>query len=72
MYTSDDLNAIERAILDLQLGKRVTSVTYGDTNVQYAATNLDDLIQLRNQILATISDSSTKRQVVFSTSKGLR
>lgn len=71
MYTSEDLIAIERAILDLQLGKRVTSVTYGDTNVQYAATDLDDLLKLRNQILAGIG-SSTKRQVLFSTSKGLR
>ena len=71
MYTSEDLIAIERAILDLQSGKRVTSVSYGDTHVQYAVTNLDDLLKLRNQIMASMS-SSTKRQVIFSTSKGLR
>ena len=70
MYTSEDLIAIERAILDLQSGKRVTSVSYGDTHVQYAVTNLDDLLKLRNQIMASMS-SSTKRQVIFSTSKGL-
>ncbi len=71
MYTSEDLIAIERAILDLQSGKRVTSVSYGDTHVQYAVTNLDDLLKLRNQIMASMS-SSTKRQVIFSTSKGLK
>jgi hypothetical protein len=71
MYTSEDLIAIERAILDLQSGKRVTSVSYGDTYVQYAVTNLDDLLKLRNQIMASMS-SSTKRQVIFSTSKGLK
>ena len=70
MYTSEDLIAIERAILDLQSGKRVTSVSYGDTHVQYAVTSLDDLLKLRNQIMASMS-STTKRQVIFSTSKGL-
>ena len=71
MYTSEDLIAIERAILDLQSGKRVTSVSYGDTHVQYAVTNLDDLLKLRNQIMESLS-TSTKRQVIFSTSKGLK
>ena len=71
MYTNDDLIAFEKGILDLQSGKRVTSVSYGDTHVQYAVTNLDDLLKLRNQIMASMS-SSTKRQVIFSTSKGLR
>lgn len=71
MYTSEDLIAIERAILDLQSGKRVTSVSYGDTQVQYAVTNLDDLIKFRNQIVASMG-SPSKRQVIFSTSKGLQ
>lgn len=71
MYTNNDLIAIEKAILDLQSGKRVTSVSYGDTHVQYAATNLDDLIKLRNQIKSTMT-SSSRRQVIFSTSKGLQ
>ena len=70
MYTNDDLMTIEKAILDLQSGKRVTSVTYGDTHVQYAVTNLDDLLKLRNQIMVSLSSSNT-RQVIFSTSKGL-
>ena len=70
MYTQANLAAIEKAILDLQSGKRVTSVSYGDTHVQYAVTNLDDLIKFRNQIKASMS-SPSKRQVIFSTSKGL-
>lgn len=71
MYTNDDLIAIEKAILDLQSGKRVTSVSYGDTQVQYAATNLDDLIKFRNQIKMNMANTA-KRQVIFSTSKGLQ
>ncbi len=73
MYTQEHLDAIEKAISDLQSGKRVTSVSYGDTHVQYAAINLSDLIKLRSQIKAGLSDSNfRKRQVIFSTSKGLR
>ena len=72
MYTREYLEAVEKAILDLQSGKRVTSVAYGDTHVQYAAINLSDLINLRSQIKSGLSDTSHKRQVIFSTSKGLR
>lgn len=52
MYTQEYLEAIEKAICDLQSGKRVTSVSYGDTHVQYAAVNLEDLLKLRSQIKA--------------------
>ena len=72
MYTREYLEAVEKAILYLQSGKRVTSVSYGDTHVQYAAINLADLINLRSQIKSGLSDTSHKRQVIFSTSKGLR
>lgn len=73
MYTSEYLEAVEKAILDLQSGKRVTSVSYGDTHVQYASINLEDLLKLRSQIKAGLSDVSLrKRQVIFSTSKGVR
>lgn len=72
MYTNEDLIAIEKAILDLQSGKRVTSVSYGDTHVQYASMNLEDLLKLRSQIKAGLSGSNPhKRQVIFSTSKGV-
>ena len=73
MYTQEYLEAVEKAICDLQSGKRVTSVSYGDTHVQYAPVNLEDLLRLRSQIKAGLLESnSRKRQVVFSTSKGVR
>ena len=73
MYTQEYLEAVEKAICDLQAGKRVTSVSYGDTHIQYATINLADLLKLRSQIKAGISETnSRKRQVIFSTSKGAR
>lgn len=74
MFTIDDLNSVEQAIVNLQTGKRVTSVSYGDTNVQYATMSLADLLRLRSQIKANLDDGSQgkKRQVIFSTSKGLQ
>ncbi|MBR1735059.1 MAG: hypothetical protein IJ730_06415 [Alphaproteobacteria bacterium] len=74
MYTQEYLEAVEKAICDLQSGKRVTSVSYGDTHVQYASINFADLLKLRSQIKAGISSetNSRKRQVIFSTSKGVR
>ncbi len=73
MFTIDDLNAVEQAILNLQTGRRVTSVTYGDTNIQYASMSLADLLRLRSQIKNTLNEGERgkKRQVVFVTSKGL-
>ena len=73
MYTQEYLEAIEKAICDLQLGKRVTSVSYGDTHVQYAPVNLEDLLRLRSQIKAGITESNSRnRQVIFTTSKGMQ
>ena len=73
MYTQEYLEAVEKAICDLQSGKRVTSVSYGDTHVQYATINLDELLKLRSQIKAGLAETnSRKRQVVFSTSKGVQ
>ena len=68
---SEKLEIIEKAILELQSGRRVTSVSYGDTHVQYAGTDLDQLLKLRSQIKANLKTSS-KRQIVFTTSKGVR
>lgn len=72
MTAEEELEAIEKAILDLQTGKRVVSVQYGDTRVQYASVDLDALKELRSQIKASLSGASEKRQVIFSTSKGIR
>ena len=72
MYTQKYLEEVEKAICDLQSGKRVTSVSYGDTHVQYAPINLDELLKLRSQIKANLNNpNSRKRQVIFSTSKGV-
>ena len=67
----EQLAAIEKAIVDLQSGKRVTSVQYGDTRVQYAEVDLDKLLQLRSQIKANLRGAKN-RQIHFTTSKGLR
>lgn len=72
MTAEEKLEVIEKAILDLQTGKRVVSVQYGDTRVQYASVDLDALKELRSQIKASLSGASEKRQVIFSTSKGIR
>ena len=73
LYTQEYLEAVEKAICDLQSGKRVTSVSYGDTHVQYAPINLADLLKLRSQIKAGLAETNShKRQVIFSTSKGVR
>ena len=73
MYTQEYLEVIEKAICDLQSGKRVTSVSYGDTHVQYASINLADLLKLRSQIKAGLSETNPRKcQVIFSTSKGVR
>lgn len=68
---TEKLNAVEKAILDLQSGKRVTSVQYGDMCVKYAEVDLEDLLKLRAQVQTFIKTGSP-RQVIFSTSKGLR
>ncbi len=73
LYTQEYLEAVEKAIYDLQSGKRVASVAYGDTHVQYAPVNLEDLLRLRSQIKAGLTESTPrKRQVIFSTSKGVQ
>lgn len=73
MYNENDLLSIEKAIADLQNGRRVTSVSYGDTQVNYASMTLDDLLKLRNQIKANLENAtSNKRRVIFSASKGVQ
>ena len=71
MKEEEKLVAIEKAILDLQSGKRVTSVQYGDTRVQYAEVDLDKLLQIQSQIKANLRGAKN-RQIHFTTSKGLQ
>lgn len=70
---TEKLEAIEKAIFDLQCGKRVTSVQYGDMHVQYASMSLDELLKLRSQIKSSIDGGNRiARQAHFQTSKGLQ
>lgn len=71
MYTQEYLNSVEQAIMELQSGKRVTFVWYGDTRVQYAEVDLDKLLNLRTKIKSSLQ-GGTNRQVIFSTSKGIK
>jgi precorrin-3B methylase len=73
MYSKENLQSIEKAIEEMQSGRRVVGVSYGDTRVQYANITLDELINLRNRIKVGVEDSekSNKRQVIFTTSKGI-
>ncbi|MDR0580716.1 MAG: gpW family protein [Holosporaceae bacterium] len=73
MYTKQNLEAIEKTISDMQSGRRVVGVSYGDTRVQYANITLDELLKLRNRIKSGIDDTEkfNKRRIVFATSKGL-
>ena len=72
MYSQNDLTVINKAISDLQAGRRVTSVSYGDTHVQYANMSLEELLKMRSLILSNLENSnSSKRQVRFMTSKGV-
>jgi hypothetical protein len=73
MYSKENLEAIEKAISDMQSGRRVVGISYGDTRVQYANITLAELINLRNRIKSNIQDAGklNKRRVIFQTSKGL-
>jgi hypothetical protein len=73
MYSEENLQAIEKAIADMQSGRRVVGVSYGDTRVQYANITLSELISLRNRIKSNLQDAEklNKRRVIFQTSKGL-
>ncbi len=50
MYTVDNLNKIEEAILKLQSGERVVQVAHEGYSVKYAEVDLSDLIKLRDKI----------------------
>jgi hypothetical protein len=73
MYSAENLRAIEKAIADMQDGRRVVGVSYGDTRVQYANITLAELISLRNRIKSNVQDAEklNKRRVIFTTTKGL-
>jgi hypothetical protein len=73
MYDRKNLEAIEKAISDMQAGRRIVGVSYGDTRVQYANITLAELINLRNRVKSGIEDPEkfNKRRIIFTTTKGL-
>ena len=73
MYTKQNLEAIEKAISDLQTGRRIVGVSYGDTRLQYSTITLAELLKLRSQIKSGLDDPEklNKRRIVFITSKGI-
>jgi hypothetical protein len=73
MHTKQNLEAIEKAISDMQSGRRIVGVSYGDTRLQYATITLAELLKLRSQIKSGLDDPEklNKRRIVFITSKGI-
>jgi hypothetical protein len=73
MYTKEFLAQVERAIQELQNGRRVVSIAYGDHVVRYAEVQINDLLSLRQRIKAELKavGQKPKRKIVFSTSKGI-
>lgn len=75
MYTTQDLKNIEEAIEQLQVGKRVVSVSYGNHTVRYADINLSDLLLLRQKIKTELqivdTNNPKKRHLHFATHKGI-
>jgi hypothetical protein len=65
MYTKQNLESIEKAIGDMQAGRRVVGASYGDTRVQYANITLDELINLRNRIKSGIEDSESESPTIY-------
>ena len=45
---ADELTKLYTAIMDLQTGKSVTSIGFGERNVQYGQRDLPSLLQLYN------------------------
>ena len=53
-WTQSDLTQLNEAIIALATGKRVVSVTVDGQTTQYAATDLDKLKTLRDEMQAEI------------------
>ncbi len=71
-YTSTDLTNVETAIMALASGRRKVSLTMGDKSISYSNTQIDDLKQLRADILAELPAGSARKSFFLTTtSKGL-
>jgi hypothetical protein len=70
----EQLRKIEEAIAKLQSGERIASVSYNGHSVSYFGISLDELLKQKQRLQEKIAESSNcaKRQVIFSTHKGVR
>jgi hypothetical protein len=70
----EQLRKIEEAIAKLQSGERIASVSYNGHSVSYFGISLDDLLKQKQRLQEKIAESSNsaKRQVIFSTHKGVK
>jgi 3-hydroxy-3-methylglutaryl CoA synthase len=68
------LQKIEEAIAKLQSGERIASVSYNGHSVSYFGITLDELLKQRQRLKEKLAESSNsaKRQVIFSTHKGVK
>lgn len=70
-YTSENLTAVENAIIALATGARVVKVTLNNKTIEYSEASLPQLKKLKAEITADLSTSTRPRLTRISTSKGL-
>jgi len=71
-YTETDLTNVEAAIRALMSGTRKVSFSMGDKSVTYAQTDLDELRELKHDILGEVQTVAARpRFFLASTGKGL-
>lgn len=72
-FTSDDLTAVQTAIMELATGKRVVKITFSnEETVEYGAASLAELKLLKSEIQSDLSAAAgTRRYIRTMTSKGL-
>ena len=67
----EQLEKIDQAITKLQIGERISSVSYDNHSVSYASITLEELLAQRQRLLAKLAQNNRK-QVIFATHKGVR
>lgn len=72
-FNAADLTAIDAALLKLADGERVTEVRFSDRTVRYESANMNDLLKLRQNILAEApSAAGRSRQIrLFRSGRGI-
>lgn len=73
MYTSLDLEKIDKDIEKLRGGERVRSVAHGEQKVSYVDVTLSELLLLRRQIKQELKlmDLHITKRLIFTTNKGI-